>query len=286
MRVTFWGTRGSLATPDPEMVRFGGNTSCVEVRASSGTVLILDAGTGIRRLGRSLEPVPRRMDILLTHLHMDHIQGLGFFGPLFQPGIEVHIWGPGSVEQSLEQRLARYLSPPLFPVHLRAVPSQLHLHELSEEKMDIGSFQVTLEYVCHPNPTVGYRISDGDSIVTYLPDHEPALGMSVIPSMPEWTSGYPLAAGADLLIHDAQYNDEEYPEHVGWGHSSMTQACDFAELCGVRMLAPFHHDPSHSDRDIDRMVDHALASTGTRVKVMPAIEGLTLQLTGGEVRAT
>jgi phosphoribosyl 1,2-cyclic phosphodiesterase len=285
MKVTFWGTRGSLATPDPETVRFGGNTSCVEVRASSGTILVLDAGTGIRRLGRSLAPVPGRMDILLTHLHLDHIQGLGFFGPLFQPEVEVHIWGPGSVEQSLEQRLARYLSPPLFPVHLRAVPSKLHLHELSEETMDIGSFHVTLDYVCHPNPTVGYRITDGDSTVTYLPDHEPALGMSAIPSTPEWTSGYPLAAGVDLLIHDAQYDDQEYPEHVGWGHSSMTQACDFAALCGVRMLVPFHHDPSHTDLDIDQMVNHAVQGAGRRVRVMPAMEGLTLQLRGGEVGA-
>jgi ribonuclease BN (tRNA processing enzyme) len=210
---------------------------------------------------------------------------LGFFGPLFQPGVEVHIWGPGSAEQSLEQRLARYLSPPLFPVHLRAVPSKLHLHELSEENMDIGSFRVTLDYVCHPNPTVGYRITDGDSTMTYLPDHEPALGTSAIPSTPEWTSGYPLAAGVDLLIHDAQYDDEEYPEHVGWGHSSMTQACDFAALCGVRTLAPFHHDPSHSDRDIDRMVDRAVRGAGGRIRVVPAMEGLTLQLRGGEVGA-
>jgi phosphoribosyl 1,2-cyclic phosphodiesterase len=285
MRVMFWGTRGSLATPDPETVRFGGNTSCVEVRSPSGTILILDAGTGIRRLGRSLAPVPPRMDILLTHLHMDHIQGLGFFGPLFQPGVEVHIWGPGSVEQTLEQRLARYLSPPLFPVHLRAVPSKLHIHELSHESMDIGSFHVTLEYVCHPNPTVGYRITEGDSTVTYLPDHEPALGMTKIPSLPEWTSGYPLAAGVDLLIHDAQYDDEEYPQHVGWGHSSMTQACAFAKLCGARVLAPFHHDPGHTDLDIDRMVEHAVRGAGRGVRVMPAMEGLTLQLSGGEVVA-
>ena len=285
MRVTFWGTRGSLATPDPETVRFGGNTSCVEVRSSNDTVLILDAGTGIRRLGRSLVPVPRRMDILLTHLHMDHIQGLGFFGPLFQPDVEVHIWGPGSVEQTLEQRLARYLSPPLFPVHLRAVPSKLHIHELSPDGMDIGSFHVSLEYVCHPNPTVGYRITDGDSTVTYLPDHEPALGMNEIPSLPEWTSGYPLAAGVDLLIHDAQYDDEEYPLHVGWGHSSMTQACAFAELCGVRVLAPFHHDPSHTDLDIDRMVQHAVQGAGGGIRVIPAMEGLTLQLSGGKVAA-
>ena len=278
MKVTFWGTRGSLATPDPETVRFGGNTSCVEVRASDDTLLILDAGTGIRRLGRSLTATPKRMDILLTHLHMDHIQGLGFFGPLFQPGIEVHIWGPGSVEQSLERRLARYLSPPLFPVHLRAVASDLRLHELEDQNIDIGPFRVQFDYVCHPNPTVGYRIADDRSSVTYLPDHEPALGMISLVSPPEWTSGYTLAAGVDLLIHDAQYDDEEYPAHVGWGHSSMTHACTFAQLCGVRTLAPFHHDPSHTDLDIERMARHASRGMGGRVAVAPAMEGMTLQL--------
>lgn len=283
MRVTYWGTRGSLATPDPETAHFGGNTSCVEVRGTDGTILILDAGTGIRRLGRSLGTAPRRIDILLTHLHLDHIQGLGFFGPLFEPRSEVHIWGPGSVERSLERRLARYLSPPLFPVHLRGVPSDLHTHELSEEAFDIGPFHVTFEFVCHPNPTVGYRITDGNAIMTYLPDHEPALGMGAILSTPEWTSGYPLAAGADLLIHDAQYDDAEYPGHVGWGHSSMSQACDFASLCGVNTLAPFHHDPSHNDADIDRMVAEATQHSKGSVAVVAAAEGMTLEVRRGSV---
>lgn len=284
MRLTFWGTRGSLATADPETIRFGGNTSCVEVRDANGTILILDAGTGIRRLGRLLAPLPERVDILLTHLHLDHIQGLGFFGPLFMPEAEVHIWGPGSSLQTLEERLARYLSPPLFPIHLRLVPSRLQIHDLAEDDIEIGPFRVTFEFVCHPNPTVGYRIADGDSVVTYLPDHEPALGMGAIGSEPEWTSGYTLAQGADLLIHDAQYDTEEYCDHVGWGHSSVAQACDFAALCGVRSLAPFHHDPAHTDSDIDRMmVDAAEHAAGT-ITLLPAAEGTTLEVEDGAVR--
>jgi phosphoribosyl 1,2-cyclic phosphodiesterase len=130
MRITLWGTRGSLASPVPETVRYGGNTACVEVRGADGTLLVLDAGTGIRRLGASVGSDVRRVDILLTHLHMDHIQGLGFFKPLEQPGQEVHIWGPPSTTLDLRDRLARYLSPPLFPVRLRDLPCRLTLHHV------------------------------------------------------------------------------------------------------------------------------------------------------------
>ena len=218
MKVTIWGTRGSLATPGPESVRYGGNTCCVEVRGSDGTVLVLDAGTGIRRLGDSLEPAMKRVDILLTHLHIDHIQGLGFFGPMFDCEKEVHIWGPSSTTMDLRGRLARYLSPPLFPIGLRDVPCGLEFHDVVDVgKFQIGGFAITATLVCHPGPTVGYRITADGASVTYLPDHEPALGANSLPQEPNWISGFELAAGSDLLIHDAQYTDEEYTPRVGWG---------------------------------------------------------------------
>ena len=161
MRVTLWGTRGSLATPGPETARYGGNTSCVEVRGREGTVLVLDAGTGIRRLAATLPDSVRRVDVLLTHLHMDHIQGLGFFAPLYRPDIEVHIWGPASTALSLQTRLTRYLSPPLFPVGLSELPCKLH--EVPGGEVDIGEFRVSSALVCHPGPTVGYRISAAEA---------------------------------------------------------------------------------------------------------------------------
>jgi ribonuclease BN (tRNA processing enzyme) len=284
MRATFWGTRGSLATPDPEMQRFGGNTSCVEVQGDDGTVLALDAGTGIRRLGRTLAGHVSRVDILLTHLHMDHIQGLGFFAPIFMPGVEVHIWGPPSTTQSMEERLARYLSPPLFPVHLRDVHQDLHIHDLIGEPIRIGEFRIDVAFVCHPNPTVGFRIDDGRSVLTYLPDHEPALGSGEIDPDPAWVSGYELARHAGLLIHDAQYSDAEYPSHVGWGHSSVRQACQFAVLAQVAMLVPFHHDPSHSDHEVERIVGEAVELVDPEIPVVPAAEGTTLVLDGRTVR--
>ena len=283
MRVTLWGTRGSLASPGPETARYGGNTSCVAVEGDDGTVLILDAGTGIRRLGQALPTSLRRLDILLTHLHMDHIQGLGFFRPLHTPGLEVHIWGPASTTLDLRARLGRYLSPPLFPVHLRDLECSLWLHEVPCGDVDIGEFRVTAKLVCHPDPTVGYRIAaptPSSGIVTYLPDHEPALGVRRFPISREWTSGYALAAQADLLIHDAQYTPDEYDERVGFGHSSFTHTFEFAAIAEARQLVLFHHDPAHGDDDLDRLIADSIAGFQPRYAVTPGREGMTIEVGG------
>ena len=261
MRVTLWGTRGSLAVPGPETVRYGGNTSCVEVRGNGNALLVLDAGTGIQRLGAKLRGGGKRIDLLLTHLHMDHIQGLGFFEPLYERGREIHIWGPPSPTLDLRTRLARYLSPPLFPVRLRDLPCRLTLHNVPPERFEVGGLEVEAELVCHPGTTVGYRISEGIRSVAYLPDHEPALGVCEFPGEPEWTSGFNLAAGADLLIHDAQYTTEEYQKRVGWGHSAIRDAVAFATLTGARRFVPFHHDPTHDDAMLD-CIDSAVRTSG------------------------
>lgn len=277
MKVTLWGTRGSLASPGPETARYGGNTSCVEVRGNDGTVLVLDAGTGIRRLGLSLPRSLRRVNILLTHLHMDHIQGLGFFGILRNPQAEVHIWGPASTTLDLRSRLTRYLSPPLFPVHLRDLPSALFFHEVPRGEFDVGEFHITNALVCHPDPTVGYRIEAPDATLTYLPDHEPALGAQKFPLSGDWTSGYKLAVESDLLIHDAQFTDDEYRTRVGWGHSSLAHAFEFAALAGVKSFVPFHHDPSHTDDVLDILFNNSIDLAQPRFAVMPGMEGATFE---------
>lgn len=273
MKVQLWGTRGSLATPGPETARYGGNTSCVEVRGADDTLLVLDAGTGIRRLGTTIPfGVPRRIDLLLTHLHLDHIQGLGFFGPLYDPAVEVHIWGPASTTQDLHTRLSRYLSPPLFPVLLRDLNCKLTLHEVPTEPVKIGCFTVYSETVCHPGPTVGFRIEDDHSSMAYIPDHEPAIGGSFNAYDLEWVSGSVLAKNVDLLIHDTQYTDAEYPAHTGWGHSSLQHSVDFALKVGSKILVPFHHDPSHTDDQLDQMILHA-ATLPTTVRIEAGKEG-------------
>ena len=197
MRITPYGVRGSLAAPGPATARYGGNTSCVRVAGPDGTVLALDAGTGIRSLALELPPGLSRVDVLLTHLHMDHIIGLGFFGPLYNPGMEVHIWGPASATLSLEARLRRYLAPPLFPVLLRDLPCRLELHHTGRGRFSIGAFHVRAARICHPGPTVGYRIETEEGSLAYLPDHESALGARRFPIDAEWTSGFEVAEATD-----------------------------------------------------------------------------------------
>jgi phosphoribosyl 1,2-cyclic phosphodiesterase len=279
MRLTLFGTRGSIPAPGPETARYGGNTPSIEVRGADGTVLVLDAGTGVRRLGAQLPADLARIDILLTHLHMDHIQGLGFFAPLYNPDMEVHIWGPGSAVMRLKARLMRYLSPPLFPVNISELACKLVVHDIPSGESQIGEFCVSTALVCHPGPTVGYRITEGKAVLAYLPDHEPALAALRFPCLPrEWTSGATLAAGADLLIHDSQYSAAEYPGHCGWGHSSLDHALDFGTLAMVRELAPFHHDPSHTDAQIDRMTAQAIETAKPEYRVTPGREGTVFEL--------
>ena len=278
MRVTLFGRRGSLATPGAETSRYGGNTSTVEVRENDGTVLVLDAGTGIRTLGAQVRPDTSRIDILLTHLHMDHIQGLGFFAPLYNPGIDVHIWGPASSNLSLGARLSRYLSPPLFPVHLRDLP-RVTCHHVPRPRFGIGPFRIQTALVCHPGPTVGYRIEAESGTAVYLPDHEPALTLQKGRwPKPEWISGYDLAFGADLLIHDAQYTEEEYERCIGWGHSTYRHAFKFAAQVEAKQFVPFHHDPWHDDETLDRLLNNAKRQFKPSCEVSPGYEGAVFEV--------
>jgi ribonuclease BN (tRNA processing enzyme) len=256
---------------------YGGNTSCVEVEAD-GYHLVLDAGSGIQHIVPSEDAGTRRIDILLTHLHMDHIQGLGVFKPLFDPSAEVHIWGPASSAVPLRARLGRFFSPPLFPVYFRNLSCNILLHEIGESSFNIGPFAIQSSYVMHPGPTIGLRIRHGGSTVAYLPDHEPALGTTGMLTDLNWLSGSDLALGADLLIHDAQYSSEEYEMRRGWGHSSMRDAIQFAELTGAKHLLLTHHDPMHTDAVLDEMFDDLKKDFPGAVRVQMAVEGTTLEV--------
>lgn len=286
MKVRFWGTRGSVPTPRAEMTRHGGNTSCVEVITDEPYHLVaLDAGTGICALGAQLPADISRVDVLLTHLHMDHVLGLGFFDALFRPDLEVHLWGPASSTSSLGPRLTRYLSPPLFPVRLRELPCQLTLHDVPIGSFEIPNLHIDAAHVCHPGPTVGYRLTDGSRTLTYLPDHEPALATPDFPQHPDWTSGFDLAARADLLIHDAQFADHEYAAHQGHGHSAIDHALKFAALAEVRHLVAFHHDPGHDDDALDRLWAPHLAATHLPFALTVAQEGLVVDVDSERVRS-
>jgi phosphoribosyl 1,2-cyclic phosphodiesterase len=249
MKIKIWGARGSIPAPGPETTRYGGNTSCVELTLSDGSTLILDAGTGIRSLGLAHPRVEWPVHILLTHLHLDHIQGLMFFAPAFQAESEIVIWGPPSPEASLCDRIARYISAPLAPVEVRELP--FSFRDAEPVEWQIGPARVRACPVNHRGPTLGYRIEDGASSLCYIPDHEPGLGTPLAQLEDEWVSGFELARTASLLIHDCQYTDAEYPGHLGWGHCPLSDALEFARRARAERVLLFHHDPMHSDDFLD-----------------------------------
>lgn len=257
MQLKIWGCRGSVPSPGPTTVVCGGNTSCVEISLDDGTVLVLDAGTGIRDLGDKLvERGVRRIHLLLTHLHLDHVEGLRFFAPLFDPKVTLDVWGPPSTVGSLEDSIARTFSPPLFPIDLGVVPAQVAFHDAPRQPWKLGSALVTAALVVHPGPTLGYRIEADESSVAYLPDHEPALtGIEERPS--DWISGAAIAEGVDVLLHDAQYFEDEYAERIGWGHSSVSDTIAYAQALRVGRLVLFHHEPHHSDDVLSGLEERA-----------------------------
>ncbi len=279
MKATIWGCRGSLPSPGASRLRYGGDTSCVEVRLSDGTLIVLDAGTGIRELGAQLG-AEREVHLLLTHLHMDHVEGFPFFSLIWTPDANVHIWGPPSPMLSLKERLARYMSPPLFPIDVHDVPCSITFHDLPSEEWTIGSATVLAQHIEHPGPTVGYRFEENGRVLAYMPDHEPAALGDFRNESPDWIDGFAIAEGADVLMHDSQYTDEEYAERRGWGHSSYADAAAYAEITGAKQLLMFHHDPTHDDTQLEAMERSAAAvwsSNDTSPKL--AATGMTIDLT-------
>lgn len=293
MKVRFWGTRGSIAKAGPSTVKFGGNTSCIEVRSKSGTLVVLDCGTGAHGLGQALmksEMAPMKGHILITHTHWDHIQGLPFFAPLFVPGNEWDIYAPQGLGQSLQETLAGQMQYTYFPVRLDGLGATIHYHDLVEGAFEIDDISVQTHYLNHPALTLGYRLqTDGVSAV-YACDHEPfsrkfALGRG--PMGDQDRQHVAFLDQADLAIHDAQYTDNEYAAKIGWGHTPMNCAVDMCHTAGVRRLALTHHDPMRTDDDLERQVEAVhlrLAELSSEMEVFAAAEGMEIELEGEAVR--
>src|SRR3989454_5512641 len=287
MQVRFWGTRGSIAAPGPKTARYGGNTSCVEVRASDGTVIILDCGTGARELGLHLAqtmPQPMRLHLFIGHTHWDHIQGFPFFVPAFLPGSELNIYAPIGFQRGLEEAMAGQMEYSYFPVKMRDLRSRIHFTELDEGFFRVGDVLVETQFMNHTAPTVAYRMTSDGATIVYATDHEPFWNASGrVSQHPGDERHIAFLKGANLVIHDAQYTEEEYRDKVGWGHSSLEYAVDVALAAGVERLVLFHHDPAHDDAILEQMETAAraqVARRGQALDVLAAREGLELRVRG------
>ena len=286
-RVKFWGVRGSIASPGPGTNFYGGNTSCVEVRAE-GEIIVLDAGTGIRSLGLSLtqefNSQPLNITLLLTHTHWDHIQGFPFFMPAYEPRNTVRILGYEGARQGLAATLGAQMESPYFPVGLKELPGNITIEELRDMEFMVGKVRVRAMFVNHPGICVGYRIEASGGSVVFIPDNEPFHRMRSQPPGTDTTTIefareqdeklIQFISGADILIMDAQYDAVEYEEHIGWGHACVDDVVDIASRARVKQLYLFHHDPTHDDERVSRMLAYARSLASTGLLVEAAREGL------------
>jgi len=274
VELTFYGTRGSCPCAGAQYAVYGGNTACVGISVEGGDPIIFDLGTGLRALGATLGSpeapgaIPLQASVLLTHLHLDHVVGLPFFAPLRHRGAGLDVYGPKQSNGDLTAGLSALVQPPFFPIPLSMLPGQVRCHDTGDEDFAIGPAKVRARAVSHRGPTLGYRIEADGVSVAYIPDHqEPAEGSDLGESVLE------LCAGVDLLIHDSQYTAAELALKPHWGHSTVDFAVRVAHEAGVRQLVLFHHDPAHTDADVDRLLDRARELAGERFMVGAAREG-------------
>ena len=282
MRIKFWGTRGTRPTPGRRTLRYGGNTTCVEVRDSDNNLLIIDSGSGIAELGSTFASAEAlQAHLLITHTHLDHIQGFPFFLPAFVPGTHLTIVGPAGSAKSLQAAFADQMDPAYFPVRLSHMPAEMEFIERNPgETFEVGALRITPHLLMHPIPTFGYRIDEGSSRFTFATDNEIALFVNgkngTLKDLANW------CRESDLLVHDAQYSTEEYKTHAGFGHSTYEEALALSEQAGVKALAFFHHDPLHSDADVDALIEQATGnhrqSGGAEINAFPAAEELEIAL--------
>lgn len=284
MQIRFWGTRGSLAKPGPQTVRYGGNTSCVEVRSAAGTRLIIDCGTGAHELGQAImrEGGPARGHVLISHTHWDHIQGIPFFAPFFVPGNSWDLYAPQGFGESLKDTLAGQMEYTYFPVSTEAFGAAVRYHNLGEGSFTIEDFTVHTRYLNHPALTLAFRVEVDGASIAYACDHEPhsrELAMGEGPIEGEDLAHAEFMDGVDLIIHDAQYLAHEYAAKQGWGHSTVDYAVSIARAARVRTIALTHHDPSRSDDEIDAYLAKLRAALKSGdPEVIAAYEGLEIEL--------
>lgn len=276
MHVTFYGVRGSTPCPTEANRRYGGNTSCVALESAGHDPIVLDLGTGLRFWGETLpHDGSFRGHALVTHVHWDHVQGLPFFVPVLNDGASFDVYGPPPDGGTLAGCFETFVAPPYFPVCINDLPGRIEFHDVSDTELSIGDAKVTIRSVPHTGLTNGYRIEQDGVVVAYVSDHQ----MPCDGSFEVTDEVLELCAGADLLIHDAQYTPEEFAEKSTWGHCTVDFAVHVAAEAGAKRLALFHHDPSHDDDIVDCLLRQARLSARGRIdEVVAAAEGLTIVL--------
>ncbi|HEX3420213.1 MAG TPA: MBL fold metallo-hydrolase [Candidatus Udaeobacter sp.] len=303
-RLKFWGTRGSIAVPGPETLRYGGNTTCVELRAD-GEIIVLDAGSGIRPLGialdREFQARPIRLSLLITHAHWDHIQGFPFFKPAYDSKNEIRIFGFDGAGATFREIMTEPMKTPFFPITMRELSARTDINKLNEMKFSLGKLDIHAAFVNHPGVCVGYRIFTSGASVAFLPDHEPyefflhsTRGKQLSPEQAKEIAANQHAGlvqflrGSDVLILDSQYTDQEYKAHIGWGHGSISSAVALALEAEVQTLVLFHHDPNHDDAMVDTMVESArelALKSGSHLEVVGAQQGSEILLEAKKIAA-
>jgi len=297
MKIKFWGVRGSIPCPGQDTSKFGGNTSCVQVLGGE-EIVVLDAGTGIRELGQQLTAAkkPVRVHMLLTHTHWDHIQGFPFFTPIYFPGNELFIYGPRALEKSLEEALMFQMQYSYFPVRGVELAARVKFTELGEETFPIGDLEVSTKSMNHPIRVLAYKFRHKGRTAIYTGDNEPYYDVLAHASAGAMDTGIhrrsefikecnqrvvDFCKGADLLVADAQYTDEEYETKRGWGHSSIGQVLDLSKESEVKKLVLFHHEPTHDDRRLAH-IEREARSRARRMKgkfqVLMAREGQAVEV--------
>jgi phosphoribosyl 1,2-cyclic phosphodiesterase len=288
MRVRFWGTRGSVPSPGASTVRYGGNTSCITVRAGDDPPLIFDAGTGIRALGIDLDSgrSDAPLELFLSHTHWDHIQGLPFFAPLYREGVRLRIWGANNPAGTLERTMRTLMSPAVFPVPFEQAGAVVEFRSPPFDGVTIGAATVRALPVHHPGGAVGYRVDSRAAALVYVPDNELRSGEGPAPAVRQALAE--ACRGAALLIHDSTYTAEESADFSGWGHSTADEALALALDADVETLVLFHHAPQRTDSAVDAMVAHCAlraAAAGSRLRVIGAMEGEEMVVGSREARS-
>lgn len=278
MLVTFYGVRGSIAAPGPSTIKYGGNTSCVHVRLNTGNNLIFDAGTGIRKLGMKLKQNDEPLLLLLSHGHWDHIQGYPFFDPIYQPGREILVCQGVESNAIALKAILEQMDGSNFPVHAEDLPSKITTVQQVDEYLTAQSFNTVRKDINHPGGGNAYRIEEDGVSIAYITDNELDPPGAPQTTYDQWVE---FCRGVDLLIHDAQYIEDDLPGKHGWGHSLISQVRDLAVDAQAKNLVMFHHDPERSDSELDEIAIESakyFKSMNSQIGSYIAAEGLTFEL--------